>query len=536
MHTEQILGRLAIHIDSLQEGFELLSQAPTVKEMSRRLFHVLRGNLTAVQGHIFFRPSGEPAWQKLYGRGTAGLDDIEAVGAVASFSVRTPTGGDLPLLALQPLLDGSSLAVFFGRRLARRSSYTEQDRISLRMFLQLFANAYQAYLQRRKEKELIFSLNHRLLQLNSLIDTGIALSRLSREHSLHQIALQRAAALTNAARGSVKISAGRKVLERIVFPEGSRTRARVPPDRRIRASFRFLDHLYMFELAEKESRKGMCPFEETDRLLLESLARQVHAVLEIHHFHAQEVERQKMERELAVAASIQQRILPASLPRIDGYDLHGVNIPTKHVGGDYYDCIPLRDGRYMLVMADVAGKGVPAALLVSSFHASLSAFLETSVSLVELVQRLNTVIYRASTEERYITAVVAIVDPATGEMESTNAGHTPMYLLRHSGAFEELGNGGLAMGMMDLELPYETDRVVLDRGDRLLLFTDGVTEAMNAAGALYDEGGSLRAFMAQTRPERSELFIQALLDDIRRFVGPAPQADDITAMYLMRSG
>jgi sigma-B regulation protein RsbU (phosphoserine phosphatase) len=219
---------------------------------------------------------------------------------------------------------------------------------------------------------------------------------------------------------------------------------------------------------------------------------------------------------------------------IPHYDLSGINIPTKLVGGDYYDCIPLADGRYALVMADVAGKGVPAALLVSSFHAYLSAYLESSVSLVDLTKRLNTVIYRASTEERYITAILALFNPVTGELESTNAGHTPMYLLRDGGAFHELGKGGLALGMMDMEFPYETDSVVLGRGDRLLLFTDGVSEAMNAAGTLYDGDGALREFVLRHRPDRSETFIHGLIADIQQFVGSAPQADDITALYLIR--
>ena len=535
MGSASHFDRLIVQIDSLQEGFDLLSRAPNVKDLGARLFRLLRGSLTTVEGHIYLRRRGENSWQILHGKGAVPEDDLQGVGDVREFSIDVRKNSDVPLLALQPLLDGSTLAVALGRKLASRSPYTEEDRISLRIFLQLFANAYQAYLHRLQEKQLVFSLNHRVLQLNSLIDTGIVLSKTHQENTLYRVALERAAALTNASQGSVRIAAGRSVVERLSFPEGARPPRGVPAGHRVRASFKFLGRTYTFELTGKESRQGRVPFEETDRLLLESLARQVHATLEIHHLHAQEIERQKIERDIAVAASIQQRILPKSLPAIEGYDLYGINIPTKLVGGDYYDCIPLNDGRYALVMADVAGKGVPAALLVSSFHAYLSAFLENSVSLVDLTRRLNTVIYRASTEERYITAVLALFNPATGELESTNAGHTPMYLLRGDDSFHELGNGGLAIGMMDMEFPYETDRVVLERGDRLLLFTDGVTEAMNAAGALYDTDSSLREFVLSNRPGRSETFVQDLIGDIQRFVGSAPQADDITAMYLMRT-
>lgn len=529
------VDRLVVQIDSLQEGFDLLSRSPGVKEMGARLFRLLRGALTTVEGSVSFRPSGETRWQILHGRGAAPPDALEGVGVIREFSVDLRHDSDRPLRVFQPLADGSALAVELGRKLAPRSPYAEEDHLSLRIILQLFANAYQAYLHRLKEKQLLFSLNHRVLQLNSLIDTGIALSRTHQEAALYRMALERAAALTNASRGSVRITAGRTVVERLSFPEGARSPRGIPAGHRVRASFRFSGRTYTFELTDKESRQGSVPFEETDRLLLESLARQVHAALESQYLHAQEIERQKIERDIAVAASIQQRILPKSLPAIEGYDLHGVNIPTKLVGGDYYDCIPLHDGRYALVMADVAGKGVPAALLVSSFHAYLSAFLETSISLLDLTRRLNTVIYRASTEERYITAILALFNPVTGELESTNAGHTPMYLLRSDSSFHELGNGGLAIGMMDMEFPYETDRVVLERGDRLLLFTDGVSEAMNASGALYDSDGTLARFVRNHRPGNSGEFIQGLIGDIQQFVGPAPQADDITALYMMRT-
>jgi sigma-B regulation protein RsbU (phosphoserine phosphatase) len=535
MGSQIQFSRLVLHIDSLQEGFELLSRATTVREMGTRLFQLVRGSLTTVEGCVAFRPHGENAWQILHRKGTVAEQDVSFPEEVNGFSLNVNKGRLLPVLALQPLLDGSSLALALGHKLAKRSPYTQHDRIALRILLQLFANAYQSHLHRLREKQLVFSLNHRVLQLNSLIDTGIALSRTRQDRTLYRLAIEQAAALTNASQGSVTIATGRSLVERISFPEGSRPPRGIPANQRIRASFKFLGQTHTFELTGKESRQGVVPFEETDRLLLESLARQVHAARESHYLHAQEIEKQKIERDITVAASIQQRILPKSLPAIPEYDLSGINIPTKLVGGDYYDCIPLADGRYALVMADVAGKGVPAALLVSSFHAYLSAYLESRVTLVDLAKRLNTVIYRASTEERYITAILALFNPATGELESINAGHTPMYLLRKEGTFVELGRGGLALGMMDMDFPYETDSVVLERGDRLLLFTDGVSEAMNAAGNLYDTDGALRDLVVRHRPGRSEQFIRALILDIQRFVGPAPQADDITALYLMRT-
>ncbi len=535
MTTQEVVDRLTIQIESLQDGFELLSKAPNLKELGKSFFHLLRGNVTAVDGFVLFRNARETAWERLFGKGdaTAALECVGGSEVSNAFSFHSLKDRPFAVVAVHSLHDGSHIALVLGRKLDK-SGYSRLDSLTVQMLIQLFANAYQSLLQRQKEKGLVFSLNHRLLQLNSLIDTGIQLSRFHQETSLHHTALERAAALTNASYGSVTISSGWTRKERIVFPENIALKRPKDASHRIRAAFKFSGQTYAYELFDKESRTGTGPFEETDRLLLDSLARQVHAVLENHYLHLQEVEKQKIERDIAVAASIQQRILPKSLPVIPGYDLFGTNIPTRFVGGDYYDCIALNDGRFALIMADVSGKGVPAALLVSSFHAYLSAYVDTGLSIVDLARRLNAVIYGASTEERYITAVLAYFTPATGDVEFVNAGHTPVYLRRSGGAVEDIADGGLALGMIDMDFPYTSARVTISAGEQLLLYTDGVTEAMNSKEQLYDATGALKKFMESFAPQTAESFISGLLADLSRFTGSAPQNDDITAMYVMR--
>jgi len=393
--------------------------------------------------------------------------------------------------------------------------------------------SYQAFLRHQHEKGLVFSLNQRLLQLNSLIDTGIDIARLSAGLSPHHMALERAASLTNSSRACVTLSKGGTVLEKHFFPAGPREE---PGIHRISTDFTFAETTYDFELFDKESRSGPVPFDGTDRLLLEALARQVHASLENRFLHRQSLEKQRIEQDIAVAASIQQRILPEALPVITGYDAAGINIPSKSVGGDYYDCIPLPDGRYALVIADVAGKGIPAALLVSSLHAYLNAFLEGSLPLVDLVRRLNTAIHRASTDDKFITAFVGILSPDTGMMHAVNAGHCPVYLRKADATVKELNQGGIPLGMLGLDFPYQCETIHLGSGDRLLLYTDGITEAQDEQSRLYDADGTLKDFFARHTPPRAKDFITALIDDVRTFTGEAPQADDITALYLMRRG
>jgi len=383
---------------------------------------------------------------------------------------------------------------------------------------------------------LIFSLNQRVLQLTSLIDTGIEMSRLDADGSPHLLALERAASLTNAARGLLTIDSPEGRREQFWFPSTPESAHGAQSDVRIGSLFTFHGQTFTFQLFEKESRGGVHPFDDTDQMLLDALVRQLHASLENRFLLAQSLEKQKIEQDIAVAASIQQRILPTTLPTIAGYELAGINIPSKSVGGDYYDCIPLGDGRYALVIADVSGKGVPAALLVSSLHAYLSAYLESPISLVDLSRRLNKVIWGAATEDKFITAFLAILTPESGELTFVNAGHTPVYLLRQDGSVQELTTGGIPFGMLEIELPYTQEGVLVRPGDRLLLYTDGIPEAMNAVGDLYDSVKPFKDFFLGHVTPTAAQFIQEMVGEMKAFIGSAPQSDDITALYMIRHG
>lgn len=534
MHPPESLSteRLAAHIELLHEGFARLSRAATLKDLARQFADIAKDD-SIEELHLFHRPGQAKDWEKLFGNGTENFGAGANIPLEKRFSIIPLDDSSTRVCVIQSLIDGSNLGMLFGRKVDG-TPYSEIDRVHLQLKAQLFDNAHQALLRRRTEKDLIFSLNHRVLQLNSLIGTGIEVSRLEQSTSLQRLALERAASLTNASRGVVRIAAGEKLKEEVFFPVGMPATKNETPGFHITSSFQFAGDTYTFELFDKESRSGTVPFDETDQLLLDALARQVHASLENRYLHKQALEKQKIDQDIAVAASIQKKILPESLPAIEGYDIFGINIPSKSVGGDYYDCIPIGDGRYALTVADVSGKGVPAALLVSSFHAYLGGYLEGRMPIVQLAQKLNNAIYRASTDDKFITAFFAVLTPATGELESLSAGHNPVYLLRKNNTVEELSAGGLALGMMEIDFPYETNRVVLEKGDRLLLYTDGVTEAVNEKLELYDADHPLKEFVARTKPPAAKEFIQSLIVDIKEFSGSAPQADDITAMYLVR--
>ena len=529
MTTQSATDLLLRHIAAFQDSFPAMSKASGVRDLAGRFTGFMQKLFPDDDVNVLFRAASSDAWQRLSGKDERHVPPPEEEPSQCD----TVLDGGKTLKAVRKLVDGS-LACITVTAGNHQRTYATDDLIPFRLSVNLFDQAYHVLVLRKHEKDLVFSLNHRLLQLNSLIDTGIDVAKLDRDVSPQRLALERAVALTNASRGMVEVTCGADLVERMMFPETPAHGDALNTDSRIRAEFSFGGRQYGFELFNKESRSGLIPFEPTDQLLLDALARQVEASLENRFLLEQSLEKQKIEQDIAVAASIQQRILPATLPTIAGYDLAGINIPSKSVGGDYFDCIPLADGRYALVVADVAGKGVPAALLVSSLHAYLSAYLEGTQSLVELARKLNTVICRASTEEKFITAFFALLAPTTGEIETLNAGHNPAYLLRTDGAVEELTRGGLALGMLELDLPFETEHVVLGCGERLLLYTDGIPEAANAQNELYESRTPLREFVARDKSPRAGDFIQGLMSDIQDFTGDAAQRDDITALYLIR--
>jgi len=525
--------QLSFQIETLQNGFKKISSAATLADLAKQSVRVLRRLFKKSKIDLAYRPQNSVEWQLLVDGKANGLDrlhDVPGGRKLAACMLRTSSTG---MCAATAMGDKSVVGVVL-QGVFSRTQFSDDDPALLRVFLHLFETAYQGLLHRQNEKALVFSLNHRVLQLNSLIDTGIEVSKLDQGTSLQQLALERAASLTNASKGLVRVKEGERIVEESFFPDQLQVQGSAEERHTIATSFTFANRAYTFELFEKESRRGIIPFEDTDQMLLDALARQVHASLENRFLLEKALENQRFEQDMAVAAAIQKKIIPEKLPALAGYDLAGVNIPSKSVGGDYYDCIPLANGSYALVIADVSGKGVPAALLVSSLHAYLAAYLEAGIPLSQLVQRLNKVIWRASTDDKFITAFFGILLPHTGELEVLNAGHNPAYLLRQDGAVQELGAAGLPLGMLDMDFPYQSERVTVGKGERLLLYTDGITEASDEREEFYDIHAPLRDFFLQHKPENAETFIGQLIRDIRRFTGSAPQSDDITALYLHR--
>jgi len=471
------------------------------------------------------------SWKMMYGKNEKNREYLLTINN-NRMQIEYDLNEDVKACVNLPLVDKSVMGITVGAKLDK-SDFTEFDKITLQIFLQLLDNAYQSFLNRQKEKDLIFELNQRVLQLNNLIDTGIDLSKFENRQLLFELALQRAAVLTDTSLALVTRSSNKETLEEITFPPGIESSIVTGSENKISASFSYLEKEYVFTLANKESRAGDAVYTDLDKLLLEAIARQVNAAIENEFLHEQSLIKERIEQEINVAASIQQKVIPQELPEIPGYDLAGINIPSREVGGDYYDCIDLGDDRFALVMADVAGKGIAASLLVNTLNASLYAYLDNKTPLVEMTDKLNKIIYNASPSDKFITYFISVLNAKTGELDIVNAGHNPVLLLKDNNTLHKIEAGGVGLGMFDMGIPYEGEKLTLKPGERLFLFTDGIPEAMNESEEEYSDE-RMEEFFLKNKTTTAKEYVDKIVMDVKSFAGNAEQSDDITLLYLIR--
>lgn len=280
------------------------------------------------------------------------------------------------------------------------------------------------------------------------------------------------------------------------------------------------------------------PYTPTDLRLLESVATQTGLALEIGNLARslanEATQRERIHREIEVAREVQERLFPQEFPAIDGVSLAGHCRPQQGVGGDYYDSFMLDDGRMGLAIGDVSGKGISAALLMASLRASLRGMtLDAPDDLAAMMEKVNRLVYEASATNRYATFFFATYSMQTRELIYVNAGHNAPFLIRpHGDNFhvERLEAGGPVIGLLPFA-KYEEQRCVLQPGDLLLAYTDGISEAMAEQEEEWGEDRMLAA--AETLPDGcAQQVLQHLFAEADLFTGNAPQFDDMTLLLL----
>lgn len=274
-------------------------------------------------------------------------------------------------------------------------------------------------------------------------------------------------------------------------------------------------------------------FTSDDLELLASVSSQCARALEHATLHEQLLAQREMERELEFATQVQLGFLPSEAPQLTGYEFDDYYEPAHRVSGDYFDYIRLPNGNLAVTVGDVAGKGVPAALLMARLHASARYHLLSATSAAEALSSLNSEIATSGLGFRFITLVMAVINPKTQEVHIANAGHLPPLLRSRRGVIGPLGlkDSGMPLGVLQQQ-NYRETVVPLEPDDTLLFFTDGLTEAMNDDEQIYGQARLLE--LLKGAPLAVEELVPFIVDDVEHFVSERSQRDDLCIVAVRR--
>jgi serine phosphatase RsbU (regulator of sigma subunit) len=265
--------------------------------------------------------------------------------------------------------------------------------------------------------------------------------------------------------------------------------------------------------------------------LLTALASQVSVSLQNALLLRDRISVARFEEELNLARQIQRTSLISEFPVMPNCEVHGLSIPSKHVGGDFYDVVPTEDGAYLVAIADVSGKGVPAALLSSMLQASLRTQAGTTASVSTILRNINGLLFRSTAIQQFATFFLARVDSRQGLMTFSNAGHNWPVVFRANGERQYLERGGTVLGILET-VEYEEERVRLAPGDRVVLYTDGISEAMDGSGEFFGDDRLCDIVQHMSRAMTAREISDQLLAALRVFLGSVEPQDDMTLLVL----
>ena len=281
-------------------------------------------------------------------------------------------------------------------------------------------------------------------------------------------------------------------------------------------------------LGEKLSREE---FSDPDLEFLSSLANLAVISLENARLFQEAIEKQKLEDELLIAREIQKGLLPSVIPSIPGVEIAATNISSKQVGGDYYDVLQVDEHRHIIAIGDVSGKGTPAALLMANLQAIIRALAPLDLPLSQFTHRVNDLMCANTGGNKFVTFFWGIIDDRERTLTYVNAGHNYPFLLHEDKSVQRLDKGGMILGVMRAVPPYDQETLHLRSGDLLVLFTDGVSEAMTRDSVEYGEP-RLENLLPAIRHLKAQDIADAIHKDVQEHTKGAPQSDDITMMVV----
>lgn len=270
-------------------------------------------------------------------------------------------------------------------------------------------------------------------------------------------------------------------------------------------------------------------FDATQVDLLRAIASQAAAAIENTRLHEQRLAAEQIEKQLKLAAAVQRRLLPRDPPHLEGFDLASIYVPCYELGGDFYDFIPFPEGNTGVVVADVSGKGVPASLIMASVRSALRAQVDNLYYLYEALHRLNQMLLRDTEPTEFVTLFYGVLDARNNRLTYCSAGHPPGLLLR-DGKVQELDSLNMVLGI-DPDEQYLQSILELKRGDAILLYTDGLFDAVNIKGERFGRQRIVDALL-RSGGDSAGSIVHGILWEMRKFVGITRPADDVTMVAI----
>ncbi|MGB8656184.1 MAG: GAF domain-containing protein [Candidatus Zixiibacteriota bacterium] len=271
-------------------------------------------------------------------------------------------------------------------------------------------------------------------------------------------------------------------------------------------------------------------YTEDDLELLEAFAGLAAISLERARQYEEILKKRQLEEELSIAQRIQQSFLPREKPQLAGFDVSGVNIPSEEVGGDYYDFIPIIEHQLGITIGDVSGKGIPAALIMASFRASLIAEIRNNYAIRSIMFKVNNLLYESTASDIYVTAVYGVLDIKNRIFTFSNAGHNAPILRHADGRMEYLTEGGIALGMFE-NSKYEERALGINPGDVMVFYTDGVTEAKNEKDEEFGTKRLKRVINDSHRASAAQIQ-ENIYSAVKDFTATLPRGDDLTVIVI----
>ena len=285
----------------------------------------------------------------------------------------------------------------------------------------------------------------------------------------------------------------------------------------------------VFQLINKKPH-----FTATDETFLNAFAVHASIAIEKAELYRKSLEKKALDCEISLASDIQRKLLPKDLPEVKGYDIAGINLPSKVVGGDYYDFIKTRTNDLVFAIGDVAGKGVPAGFIMATLRTAIHSLVDASYkyNLTEIVEQLNALLYKSIPRSRFVTLFLGVIQPASGLVEYVNAGHTWPFYLQSSGSVQKLTTNDMALGIIE-KLIVHSKKITLKRDESLLLYTDGVTEAMDERNEEYGETALMDVHCSHAHLPVSDI-LNKICESVFLFAGNKDQHDDVTLAMIKR--